>query len=199
MSYWDEVKNELFRFKKLGEEVSELGATLIGHAPHIAPKAWLHSLFPVLSEHEVIEFGKAAQKRVPSVYADFLMNCSNGLKIFVSTFSLYGLRKQIGRSVEAGRQPYSPDTANVDERPANAKDSYFFIDGYNWDGSHLYIDTETSQVNYCSVSNAKSLYKWESFDEMLISEVKRICGLFDENGVVIDPKQYTTPIPRKMR
>ncbi|MBS1605312.1 MAG: hypothetical protein JST42_21790 [Bacteroidetes bacterium] len=98
----------------------------------------------------------------------------------------------------ASRQPFSPDISNIDERPENAKESYFFIGGYSWDGSKLYIDKATNLVHYCGRRDATSLYQWSSFEEMLVSEVRRICGLFDDKGVVKDPNRYTTPIERTM-
>jgi hypothetical protein len=94
---------------------------------------------------------------IPFGYKDFLMNYSNGINILSSTFSLYGLRKNNNREIDADRQPYSVITPNIFERPKNAKSNFFFIGGYNWDGSHLYIDIETNIVHYCKRWNAKSL------------------------------------------
>ncbi len=127
-----------------------------------------------------------------------MQNGSNGLNVFVGEFSLYGLRKDLGRTIEASRQPYSPDIANIYERPKNAEKSYFFIGGYKWDGSNLYIDTKTNLVHFCDRWDATSLYKWNSFEEMLVSEIKRLVKLFGENGKITDAKLYTTPVPREM-
>jgi hypothetical protein len=197
-NYCEELKNELFKFRNLGEEVAQNGTLLIGRAPHVAPQAWLHSIYPVLNEQDIRDLEDEVKADIPLSYKEFLMNCSNGLGLFVGKFSLYGLRKQLGRSIEASRQPFSPVIANVDERPTNAKESYFIIGGYKWDGSKLYIDKDTNQVHFCDRRDTTSLYSWDSFETMVVSEVRRICTLFDEKGVVIDAKRYTTPIPRKM-
>jgi len=199
MSYFENVKEEIFKYKHLGEEeVPETGALLIGRAPHVARLAWLHSLYPVLNNEEVLQLEQVVRTEIPESYKSFLMNASNGLSLFVDAFYLYGLRKLAGRGIAASRQPFSPDIANIDERPENAKDSYFFIGGYSWDGSKIYIDKTTNMVHYCDRWDAASLYQWPSFEEMLVSETRRICGLFDEKGVVKDPDRYTTPIKRKM-
>jgi hypothetical protein len=199
MNYFEEVKKELFKYKYLGEEtVSDTGALLIGHAPHIAPQAWLHKIYPVLNDDDIAIVESNLNTRIPSDYKYFLQHNSNGLNIFVATFALNGHRKQLGRSIAASRQPFGLDIPNVDERPDNAKDSYFFIGSYSWDGSKLYIDKETGKVHYCDRWDAASLYKWNSFEEMLVSEVKRICDLFDEKGVTKDPAKCPTPVERKL-
>lgn len=198
MNYFEEIKNELFEFKHLGEEtVAETGALLIGRAPHVAPQAWLHKIYPVLSNDDIAKLETDLRTTIPNEYKHFLQHCSNGLNVFVSEFSLDGLRKQLGRSIAASRQPYGLDIPNVDERPENAKDSYFFIGGYSWDGSKLYIDKETKKVHYCARWDATSLYQWNSFEEMLLSEVKRLINLFDENGVIINENLFTTPVEIK--
>lgn len=198
MNYFEEVKKEILRYKHLGEETSGNGTLLIGRAPHIARLAWLHSIYPTLNEQDIDVLKSELQTDIPDPYKHFLKNCSNGLTLFVDEFNLYGLRKQLSRGIEASRQPYSPVTANIDERPKNAKDIFFFIGGYSWDGSNIYIDKTTNKVHYCDRWDATSLFEWPSFEEMLVSEVRRICSLFDEKGVVKDPDKYTTPIKRKM-
>ena len=199
MSYFEKVKEKISMYKYLGEEVvPETGALLIGRAPHVARLAWLHSIYPVLNDEEVLQLEQIVRMEIPASYKVFLMNASNGLTLFVDTFNLYGLRKVAGRGIAASRQPFSPDISNVDERPENAKDSYFFFGGYSWDGSKLYIDKATGLVHYCARWDATALFQWPSFEEMLVSETQRLVGLFDDKGVKKDPKRYTTPIERKM-
>jgi len=199
MNYFKEVEKELFKFKNLGEEISQNGTLLIGKALHIAPLAWLHAIYRTLNDEDIIQIETELNTVLPSTFKFFLQNYSNGLGIFVSKFYLYGLRKQLGRSIEASRQPFSLDIPNVDERPANAKPNHFFIGGYKWDGSKLYIDKNTNKVHYCDRWDVTSLYQWKSFEEMIVSEVKRICNLFDENGIIKDPDLYTTPVKREMK
>ncbi len=198
MNYFEEIKKELFKYKRLGEEtVPETGALLIGHAPHIAREAWLHKIYPVLSNNDITSLETNLQTTIPTVYKYFLQQYSNGLNLFVAEFSLDGLRKELGRSVAASRQPFDLSIPNIDERPDNARDSYFFIGGYSWDCSKLYIDKETNKVHYCDRWDATSLYEWNSFEEMLLSEIKRLSSLFDEDGVIINKGLHTTPVEIK--
>jgi hypothetical protein len=197
MNYFEEVKNELLKFENLGLEKSENGTILIGRAPHIAKYAWLHEIYPVLIDEDIIKLESELKTEIPSDYKSFLLKCSNGLGMFVSKFYLYGLRKELGRSIEASRQPYSIYTPNIDERPENAKESFFFIGGYRWDGSKIYIDKVTNSVHFCARWDATSLYIWNSFEEMILSETRRFTKLFNENGVIINEDLYTTPIEIK--
>ncbi len=194
MNYFDIVKKELYKFQNLGLETSENGTILIGRAPHIAKFAWLHEIYPVLQNQDIPKVEEDLKTDIPEDYKYFLLNYSNGLGMFVSKFALYGVRKQLGRSIETSRQPYSLIDPNVDERPENAKDNYFFIGGYSWDGSKLYINKKTKKVHFCARWDCTSMYEWESFETMIVSEVKRLTSLFDEDGKIIRKGVFTTPI-----
>jgi len=188
------IDEQIRKFEYLGSEVCENGAVLIGRTPNIAKFAWSHSIYKPLTDEEISKLSNDLKTDIPESYKRFLQEYSNGLSFFVSTFYLDGLRKDGGRSIEASRQPYSLILSNLKERPKNAKESYFFIGGYNWDGSHLYIDKADGKVHFCARWDATSLYSWNSFEEMLESEILRIIPLFDENGVKLDKDLFTTPI-----
>ena len=113
MKYFKEIKDKIYNYKELGFEVSELGAILIGKAPHIARLAWLHSLYPILDDNDTATIEHQLNMKIPADYLSFLSNCSNGLSLFVSEFYLDGYRKILGRNIEASRQPYSLLIPNV--------------------------------------------------------------------------------------
>ncbi|MBA3827882.1 MAG: SMI1/KNR4 family protein [Taibaiella sp.] len=194
MNYFEEIKNILFEYNRLGEDVTSSGAILIGKAPHIAPLAWLHSLFPPLNNIDIQTIEKNVGISIPEAYKNFLGMYGNGLRIFSDSFNLYGLRKIEGRSIEAVRQPYDLDIPNTDERPKYAEDEDFFIGGYGWDGSKLYVKKTTEKVYYCARRDATPLFEWSSFEEMLVSEVLRLQKYFDKDGKRIDKRMPTTPI-----
>ena len=193
MNYFEEIKKELLKFKDLGLETSENRTLLIGRAPHIAELAWLNEIYPVLNLEDIVQFEEEFKIKIPDVYKFFLLNYSNGLNVFVSTLSLFGIRKKLGRSIEDSRQPFDLKTSNVYERPNNSQESFFFIGSYNWDGSRLYIDTSTNKVHYCDRYSAISLVEWDSFEIMLRFEIRRIIKLFDNDGVEIEEDIDTTP------
>lgn len=193
MKRTEEIEKLIYRFENLGIEKSKNGAILVGKAPHKAPQAWLNEIYPVLNDSEINQLEKDLNTQIPFEYKDFLLNFSNGLSIIVSTLSLDGLRKQLGRDVESSRQPYSLDTINLYEKPKNAKEGFFFIGGYDWDGSHLYIDKEINLVHCCERWDSTPRATWSSVEEMLISELHRIYKLFDEKGIELNENIPTIP------
>jgi SMI1 / KNR4 family (SUKH-1) len=190
---FEEINALIFKFDSLGIEKQTNGAILIGEAPHLGNKAWLNVIYPKLTLEEIFEIENEIKSDIPLQFKDFLMNYSNGVNILCSTFSLYGLRKDNNREIEASRQPYSLSTPNTFERPNNSKSSFFFIGGYNWDGSHIYIDKKTNIIHCCKRWDAKSLMEWDSFNEMLFCELKRIYTLFDNKGKELDENNSKLP------
>lgn len=169
------------------------GTKLIGHVPSIAPHAWLHNIYPILSNEDTTAIEKKIGIKIPSSYKDFLLQYANGLSIFIDTLSLFGLRKRIGRGIEDAWQPYSIFTPNIDQRPVDALPYHFFIGCYNWDGSLLYINVNTNKVHRCTNESVVILNTWNNFEEMLLNETKRISLLFDKYGIQKDEEESTTP------
>jgi len=188
-----QIDKLIYKFEHLGKETTEAGVALIGKSPSRGKHAWLNKIYPTLNQYDIEELEKNIGDSIPGEYKHFLMNYSNGLNILLSTFSLDGLRKQIGRSIEASQQPYSLITPNKYERPENAKDHFFFIGGYNWDGSHLYIDKQTNEVHCCERYDATSRKSWPTLEVMIVSEIERLYGLFDDNGIELDEDKATIP------
>lgn len=196
MDKYEKIKKLLYRYEKYGVEVTENGTTLIGH-PDYLPKHWrLIMIFPKLKSSEIEVLENECEMSIPNSYKNFLMNFSNGIDFINDTLSLFGLRKTLGRTLEAARQPYALKTPNRDERCCvkNTKETYFFIGSYKWDGSRLYIDKETEKVHLCAPNDATPLYTWESLEDMLVSELSRLYTLFTEDGRRIDKSKSTLPI-----
>ena len=173
----EELQNLLMRYSHLGVDYSKNGALLIGKAPHIASLAWLNTMYPC------------------DVYKEFLTKCSNGLSFMVSRLDLHGIRtSNADRSDFSLRFPFGIQNVEVDGRPENATDNMFFFGSYGYDGSKLYLDRSDNKVYYCARYDATPLKSWESFSEMLRSEIERIYGLFDDNGHEIDKSVPTIPV-----
>ena len=194
MDYFDLVLEKIFSIENLGIKKMNNGAVLIGAAPHVAQKAFNHGIFKPLESNDIDFLETENKTSLPKDYIDFLTQKSNGLNYFVGCLSFDGLRKQIGRDEEAAAQPFSLSDINVWEKPKNAKPEYFFIGGYGYDGSKLYIDKNTNKVHYCARRDATSLKEWDNFEEMIISETERIFKLFDDKGVRLVTSKETLPI-----
>lgn len=70
-----------------------------------------------------------------------------------------------------------------------------FIGGYDWDGSCLYIDNSDGSVHLCKEWDTTSLKRWDSFYNMILSEVKRLKDLYGENGEKYSDDICSLPLP----
>lgn len=195
MKYLDEVFTILHKARLFGTQTLENGTELIGYLPHIGPKAWLHHIFAPLNDEGIQQIEHVIHKKLPPAMEGFYRH-TNGLIIFSTSLSIDGLRISHERIGDAARQPFAVEVPNIHERPRDAKDSFIFIGGYDYDGSNLYIDIETG-ITYRSdrYRSLDILNQWPSFEDMLLSEVRRLETLFDNNGREIDPDRPTTPEP----
>lgn len=187
------ILNKLFKkFESFGVCQTQSGAMLVGKAEFIAPNAWLHKSYEPLSEEEIVELEKRLVTEIPYPYKQFLRE-ANGCKIFNTTLSLDGYRRNYDRDEESVWQPFDIVLPNIDERITDAHDSIFFIGGYDWDGSVVYIDKITNQVLRCSREGVKPLNKWNNLQCFLEEEITRLIELFDAKGKEIDDDVPTTP------
>ena len=180
---YGKIHELLFKFSPLGvKTIGRTGATLIGHAPFIAPEAWLNHIFRPLSMAEICDLEERLKRHIPNEYKDFLMHFSNGLNLMNGHLSLYGLRTSYSRE-SSDRQPFDLVTDNIyaSERPFNAEQDLLFFGSYMSKGSKLYYNTD-NQVCFCSRNDATPLIIWNSLLEMLESEIPRIYSLFDDFG-----------------
>lgn len=183
------------QYSALGERKLSNGARLIGHVPHVAPEAYLHSFFPGLDPDEIRGLENEIERELPEALEAFYARC-NGLDLFAGSLSIFGLRDPFleGDAGEVG-QPFSMVTPNVDERPADADDSFVFFGFYEWDGSLLYAAPSSPEVIRCSPESSEPLNTWPSLRAALTEEVKRLGKLFDRDGVKLDEDAPTAPEP----
>jgi hypothetical protein len=194
MNNYNQILDLLRGYTYLGERKYMDGTTLIGKAPHIAPLAWLHSIYAPLSDEHIQRLEDHMKMKMPLEYQEFL-KISNGLNVF-HEMSLYGYRGNYQRTPEAALiQPFDLSTPNTAERPKLAGQEVFYIGGYSArNGAWIYIDTYDNTVHVCERWQAKSLHSWKNFEEFLLSEIKRLIPLFDTEGKRLDPKKDTRPI-----
>jgi len=176
------IISELKPYEKYGTIIQENGTKLIGKAPHIAPMAWLHSIFKGLEINDVEIIATELNTEIPKEYVEFL-TFSNGLGLFTGTLSLFGRRTSYERVAEINaRQPFSLRTINIHEKPSNSNENYFYIGSYNWDGSLVFIDKLNNKVHRCDRDDGEILKTWTDFSDFLKTEILRLKSLHNENG-----------------
>jgi hypothetical protein len=187
------MHEQMSRFSFLGEEKTSNGTMLYGKAPHIGSKAFLHTIYPPLTDNEILSMGRIIGKKIPEHLANLYREC-NGLHYFVDTLSIDGLRIGSGRNFDTFYQPYDLTTPNVDERLEDADDDFIFFGGYDWDGSLLYTKTKNKEIYLCSPDSSEPLKFWKSIEDFISYEAGRISALFDSNGIEIDKNKSSLPV-----
>lgn len=171
-----------------GEVVSEYG-----HIPLIAPEAYNIYTFAPLTEERLALVEQNIGREIPCQYRTFLTHVSNGMHIFHRCLSLEGLQGSINRKLGI-QGPFDLSIPNVYERPSNADASCFFIGGYSYDASKLYMKDDSDKVYYCARRDATPLKEWNSFSEMLIEEIQRLKSLHGADGMLQVAREETLPI-----
>jgi hypothetical protein len=191
MDYLDKVLQIVETYRHLGERTLYDGTRLVGHVPHVAPQAWLHSIYAPLSGRAVAALEARLECTIPTVFGDFLQRC-NGLHLFSAQLHIGGSQDAVTRIGDEGLwKPFDLGIPNLYERPTGAKPTFFFIGGYQQDGSHLYIDAADRRVHRCKMRTAKSLNCWSDFGTVLEQETQRLAQIFDRHGR--QTSQRTTP------
>lgn len=181
------------------EEQKALGAveeemvSRYGYIPRIAPEAYNIYTFAPLTEEQLALVERVLNREVPKQYKIFLTLFSNGMHIFLRCLNLYGLQGSINRKLGI-QGPFDLSIPNVYERPSNADASCFFIGGYSYDGSKLYMRSGSQKVFYCPRWDITPLKEWNSFSEMLIEEIQRLKSLHGADGMLQVPREETLPI-----
>ena len=187
------IISELKPYEQYGTITQENGTKLIGRAPHIAPMAWLHSIFKGLEINDVKITASELNTEIPNDYAEFL-TFSNGLDLFTGTLSLFGRRTSYDRVAEINaRQPFAIGTTNLYEKPSNSDENYFFIGYYNWDGSLVFINKLNNKVHRCDRDDAEILNSWIDLTDFLKTEIVRLKSLHNQNGTEKNPDESKIP------
>ena len=185
----------LSKYSHLGKKyIEETGATIIGHAPHIAPEAYLNMAFEPLSEEDIFHLEDRLHQNIPDPYKDFLRNVSNGATVCCELF-LYGYRRihNKDKGIIYVFEPYDLEDINCSDWVKKTSPDMFFFGSYDWNGDRLYIDRESLKVVLCGIPDLTPLYKWKTFDDFLQEEVNRLYTMFDENGVQLN--ESASPLP----
>lgn len=181
MKSFPEILRRIEKAQSFGFREASTGAKLYGHVPHVAPEAWLHAVFPPLSEPDISALEVKLNRKVPESFQGFL-RLTNGLGIFSHSIAIYGKRSNYVRMGDAVWQPFCIVTANTFDKPENTQSFQFIIGSYRSDGALLSIDDRDGSVFVTKGRSKKVRNRWSDLDTMLIEEMDRLAGLYDSVG-----------------
>jgi hypothetical protein len=190
--YLIEVYDIISQAKSPSDRKLANNTQLIGHVPHVAPEAFLHLIFPPLTQKDVEYMENQLGKEIPVSLKTFYIH-HNGISLFSGALSIYGLRENYDRTGDNVWQPFDLLVTNTFESPEGFKPNHILIGGFREDGSRLYVDNLTGKIYRRSRTSSKPLNEWSSFDEMLLSETIRLSKLFDKKGKLLGDIKSTLP------
>ena len=193
MEYVRNIQALIKEQKALGAVEGEV-VSRYGHIPQLAPEAYNIYTFAPLTDEQLALLERVLNREVPKQYKIFLTLFSNGMHIFSRCLSLDGLQGSINRKLGI-QGPFDLSIPNVYERPSNADASCFFIGGYSYDVSKLYMRSGSQKVFYCPRWDITPLKEWNSFSEMLIEEIQRLKSIHGSDGMLKSTRRSTLPIP----
>lgn len=181
MDAFDAVLQIIERAKPFGYRELANGTRLYGHAPHVAPEAWLHQVYAPLEVSDMDSLVEIIGLPIPGDLRHFF-RLANGVGLFSGSLSIYGKRTSYVRTGDAAWQPFCIATANTLERPTHAKPTQLVVGSYRSDGSLLFLDLDNGAAFRTKSRSKKILNRWTDFWTMLKAEAQRLSGLFDATG-----------------
>lgn len=113
--------------------------------------------------------------------------------LFAGSLSFDGRRTSYARSGDI-EEPFDLDIPNVHERPPDADPELFFIGGYQYDGSLVYLGADGA-VSRCTRTSAAPLQEWRSLGAFLEAEFERLANLYDDDGRLLHGRRSAPPRP----
>lgn len=149
-----------------------MGTRLIGHAPHIAPKAYAHVVYAPLGETDLEEFSERLGRPVPPQFREFLA-FANGLAIFlgneIRVMGYVPLKRRASTSVY--NYPSNIIIPNVSARIKGLSHGAVVVGWYEADGSYVSIEENGTVVRFDAKGSGGLIEEWPDFDTWLSSEI----------------------------
>ena len=163
----------LERWSRYGESTNSLDTRLIGHAPHIAPKAHVHVIYAPLDDMELKELTEEIGIPLPSQYQSFL-TFANGMSLFVGSIMVLGyVPSSASASPHIYDYPRSVALLNVEMRIRGLNEGAAVVGRYTEGyGSYLSIEADGRAVRFDPKGNGSVSAEWPDFDTWLSSEIE---------------------------
>jgi hypothetical protein len=175
------IENEIERWKPLGFERLGDGTLIVGRVPHVAPLAWFHEVYASLSK-EAIEQKSASFPRLGWFpYPEFLLEL-NGCHLFSGALWMLGIRTSYRREPTI-HLPWDIHNTNLSHvKIGFDRDALLVGGGRFCDREVLYFQDRSGTIQAIDEQSEKWLFRWNSVDELLRTEVERLLPQFDLDG-----------------
>jgi len=155
---------------RLGEETNDVGTTLIGHTPSVAPKAYINIIYAPLDEGSFSEFEERYPRQLPPQYKQCL-KYANGLSIFFDALRISGYIPLKRKGSHPHNYPDNFMMYNHSARMKGMKEDDAIVGWYKADGSHVLLDKKGRAKRIDTLGDGTLIQEWPDFDTWLTSEV----------------------------
>ncbi len=184
----DLLTARLERWRAAGWVEHDGGGLQVCHTPAEGTYAYLHTLYPGLTEDRLAETEAAYDRPLPGDYRRFLA-WSNGADLFRhlglnGSHVRGGRHDPVDRSGSGPGQPVSLDYGNRFGWPENAPCTAWVLGTVSgWSGQGYLLLRQDGTVTLCAKTDAADVAaSWNSFSHMLFSEFDRMAALVDDRG-----------------
>src|SRR5262245_4614583 len=186
---FEEVARTMSKWAAEGEYLLSNWVRLILHTPNVAPKAWLHVLYPPLAPKKIEGMEKKLGVALPNDFKDFPRR-ANGVQMFSYHISIWGVRKNYARTGDEAWQPYDLVDHNLDtELPDNSPEDVVYFanadEGDSWCFFEFY--GESYRVGKTDRHDFHPGSYWSDFGSWLLDEIRSLEILFNSNGEMVLP------------
>jgi hypothetical protein len=179
------------KFQALNNRETDV-ASFHTHVPWVAPEAYLNIIYRPARPEVLAEV--SARIKMPPPLRDLLARY-NGAILLSGSLSLFGAVPQgqlLGRSEPSLLPPYNIESENRSWPPPD-RNRFLKVGGYGFDGSGVCIDREDLKVVVFRRKEREPHCSWQTIDEWLDSEIRRLSVLFDVSGRPLVDESKTLP------
>lgn len=166
----EKILSPLEEWAHLGETTNDMGTRLIGHAPHVAPKAYVNVVYAPVNINDLDEFTQRLGRPIPHQLKEFL-SFANGLMVFSGALRVFGF-VPLKRKVDSHIYNYPPCVMTDNSRRMNGvKEHDTVVAWYKVDGSYVLLDENGKAVRFDPKTGGHAIQEWPDFDTWLSSEI----------------------------
>lgn len=179
---YNEISSILDSGSGAGNKVSDSGAVFLGHMPEIAPKAYIHVIYPPIDEESILALSEILKPvSLPTSLVDFF-RYANGMNVFFKKgFRVFGYVPAENR-VSEGFFDYPDDIlhANGDIRIKGSKSTDITIGWYLADSSYVNLEESGNVVRFKPANPKQVIQCWPDIKSWLSSEIERLNNEWQE-------------------
>lgn len=167
----EKILRPLEEWAYLGETKNDMGTRLIGHSPHVAPRAYVNVVYPPLDIKNFDEFSQRLARKIPEQFKNFLF-FANGLMVFSGALRVMGYTPIKKKSkADVYDYPSSLTMPNISARINGIQENDIVVAWYKSDSSYVLLNEAGNAVRFSAKDGGRVIQEWADFDTWISSEI----------------------------